>query len=133
MTSQSAPKTIDPLKPLYIGLCSSKDSVRRNAAVAIMREHPDNAGILAFVQPLPSEAAEFFAKRLQSSDFHEASTALGALTGLPPPLRDKWVPELLGRLDRFKGNSEWEWIVGCLAPHYHRYPDTDRSGPPCWT
>ena len=73
---------------------------------------------LGEAQPLPADIANVFADRLRSSSYLVASSALGGLIHLPPPLRDKWIPTLLDRLSRFRNNSEWCWIVECLPPHF---------------
>jgi len=124
MTAEKNSGSERPLKTLLIELCSSNPKVRASAAGVLLKLAEDNQTVLealAQVQPLPPTVARAFSEKLGSSSYHVASTALRGLVNLPPKLRGKWIPLMLDHLKRFRNNSEWSWIIECLAPHFRQH------------
>jgi hypothetical protein len=73
------------------------------------------------LSPVPPRFVVLFAEKLRSRSYMVTSSALRGLVELPPRERARWVRRMLDRLNWFKNNSEWSWIVECLAPHFAQH------------
>ncbi len=100
-----------PTVRALLKLVEGRDSEVADAALQALAQAP----------AVPPKVEKLFGRKLRSPSSSAARLGLAGLDKLPPKARDKWVPAFLDRLKRFRNNSEWSWIVECLAPHFIRY------------